>query len=187
MSISLRPDRQLTQISDRDHIGLTKTVWTVHHCWRKDRRPLEQVAQLKVNPPHFKTRSSKMKRSREAEEDSDPPSSYSDAILESGTHTDPGAPAAKIVELDPSSSGPSERGSGIEMRCSLPGHQQGLVFKTYDDFDTHYSKDHSHRCLECRKNFPSGHLLTLHHEESHDPILAVKRERGEHTVSRSSL
>jgi len=127
-----------------------------------------------------------MKRSRELEEDSTPPSSYSDEIPEPGTDEDPGAPAAKIVELDPSLR-PSELGPSVEMRCSLPGHRGVLVFKTYDDFDTHYSKDHSHRCLECRKNFPSGHLLNLHHEETHDPLLAVKREKGEHTVSPSSL
>ncbi|OIW33424.1 hypothetical protein CONLIGDRAFT_177596 [Coniochaeta ligniaria NRRL 30616] len=69
------------------------------------------------------------------------------------------------------------------MRCSLPPHKEVLVFKTYDEFESHYSKDHSHRCHECRKNFPSGHLLSLHHEESHDPLLALKREKGEHTFS----
>jgi hypothetical protein len=119
-----------------------------------------------------------MKRSRELEEDSDPPSPYSDDTRESGTHEDTTAPAAKIVELDPSSSS-----SGVEMRCSLPPHREVLVFKTYTEFESHYSKDHSYRCFECHKNFPSGHLLNLHHEESHDPLLALKREKGEHTVS----
>ena len=121
-----------------------------------------------------------MKRSREPEEDSDPASPHSDDTRESSV------PAAKIVELDPSSR-PSEQSSGVEMRCSLPPHREVLVFKTYDDFESHYSKEHSHRCLECRRNFPSGHLLNLHHEESHDPLLAMKREKGEHTVSLAQL
>lgn len=123
-----------------------------------------------------------MKRSREPEEDSDAPSPYSDYTRESGTCEDSSAPAAKIVELDPSLLS-NERGARVEMRCSLPPHREVLVFKTYDEFESHYSKAHSHRCLECRKNFPSGHLLNLHHEESHDPLLALKREKGEHTVS----
>lgn len=123
-----------------------------------------------------------MKRSREPEEDSGPPSPCTDNTRESGTHEDTSAPAAKIIELDLSSS-PFERSAGVEMRCSLPPHRDVLVFKTYAEFESHYSKDHSHRCLECGKNFPSGHLLNLHHEESHDPLLALKREKGEHTVS----
>lgn len=114
-----------------------------------------------------------MKRSREPEEDSDPASPHLNDTRDSS------APAAKIVELDLSLS-PSDQNAGVEMRCSLPGHREVMVFKSYDEFESHYSKDHSHRCLECRKNFPSGHLLNLHHEESHDPLLAVKRDKGEH-------
>lgn len=127
-----------------------------------------------------------MKRSREPEEDSDPPSPYSADTRVSGTFEDTGGPAPKIVELDPSSTAPEQR-SSVEMRCSLPPHKEVVVFRTYDEFESHYSKDHSHRCLECHKNFPSGHLLNLHHEECHDPLLALKREKGEHTVSPANL
>ncbi|KAB5570536.1 hypothetical protein GE09DRAFT_1103667 [Coniochaeta sp. 2T2.1] len=121
-----------------------------------------------------------MKRSREDEEDSDPPTPYTDGTPEAGTRESTSEPAAKIVELDPSS---NSSASSVEMRCSLPPHREVLVFKTYGDFESHYSKEHSHRCFDCRKNFPSGHLLNLHHEESHDPLIALKREKGEHTYS----
>lgn len=69
------------------------------------------------------------------------------------------------------------------MRCSLPPHAEVLVFKSYDEFETHYSKFHTNRCLECRKSFPSQHLLDLHLEECHDAFTAVRREKGEHTFS----
>jgi hypothetical protein len=151
-----------------------------------DGRLLERRAQLKVNTPPVQTLFCEMKRSREPEEDSDAPSPVSDDHRESNPQEDETAPRAKIVGLDPSSAVSEDR-SSVEMRCSLPGHREVLVFKTYDEFDSHYNKDHSHRCLECRKNFPSGHLLNLHHEESHDPLLAVKREQGEHTVSHVHL
>lgn len=69
------------------------------------------------------------------------------------------------------------------MRCSLPPHRETLVFSSYEEFDSHYSKDHSHRCLECGRNLPSPHMLDLHHEECHDTFVALKREKGEHTFS----
>ncbi|KAJ4262199.1 hypothetical protein NW757_000464 [Fusarium falciforme] len=69
------------------------------------------------------------------------------------------------------------------MRCNLPPHREPLAFKTYDEYEVHYNKSHTNRCLECRKNFPSEHLLNVHIEECHDPLVTVKREKGEHTYS----
>lgn len=69
------------------------------------------------------------------------------------------------------------------MRCSLPPHKEVLVFKTYEEFESHYNKAHTNRCLECGKNFPSSHILDLHHEECHDTFVALKREKGEHAYS----
>lgn len=123
-----------------------------------------------------------MKRSREPEEDSDPSTPNCDETGASTRRDGSKAPAAKIVEIDPSSAA-AEPNSGVEMRCSLPGHREVLVFKTYDEFDSHYGKEHSHRCLECGKNFPSNYMLDLHHEECHDTLAALRREKGEHTVS----
>ncbi|KAK1756088.1 hypothetical protein QBC47DRAFT_379045 [Echria macrotheca] len=122
-----------------------------------------------------------MKRSREPEEHiSDSTSPATGSFDSSGvSETDAASPpAAKITELDPSSAG-----TDIKMRCSLPPHKEPLVFQTYDEYESHYHKSHMNRCLECRKNFPSTHLLGVHIEEMHDPLALVKRERGERTYS----
>lgn len=66
------------------------------------------------------------------------------------------------------------------MRCSLPPHKP-LSFSTYEDYETHYQKDHTNRCIECGKNLPTGHFLELHIAENHDPIVASKRDAGEKT------
>lgn len=117
-----------------------------------------------------------MKRSREPEEETEPSTPGSDP----GPASREGSqPAAKLVGLDPTEDNST---TGVTMRCSLPPHAEVLVFKSYDEFETHYSKFHTNRCLECRKSFPSQHLLDLHLEECHDAFTAVRRERGEHTV-----
>ena len=135
-----------------------------------------------------------MKRSREPEEDpSDPPSpvsatTYSSGVL-TGANSPPAEnedretsqqPAAKITELDPDA---ATAESKFDMRCSLPPHGEPVKFASYDEFEAHYHKMHTNRCLECRKNLPSAHLLSLHIEEMHDAFAVVKRERGDRTVS----
>ncbi|QYT01150.1 C2H2-type domain-containing protein [Trichoderma simmonsii] len=69
------------------------------------------------------------------------------------------------------------------MRCSLPPHKEPLGFRLYSDYETHYHNFHTNRCIECRKNFPTDHLLSIHIEECHDPLARVAREKGEHTYS----
>ncbi|CEJ89265.1 hypothetical protein VHEMI05118 [[Torrubiella] hemipterigena] len=69
------------------------------------------------------------------------------------------------------------------MRCSLPPHKEPLAFRTYPEYEAHYHSFHLNRCIECRKNFPSNHLLGVHIEECHDPLVRVKREQGERTFS----
>ncbi|KAH8683300.1 hypothetical protein BGZ60DRAFT_367902 [Tricladium varicosporioides] len=60
------------------------------------------------------------------------------------------------------------------MKCSLPPHSETLTFSTYEEFEIHYSKTHTHRCLECRRNFPTEYFLNLHIEESHDSLVAYQ-------------
>lgn len=134
-----------------------------------------------------------MKRSREPEETSqEAPSSNSNpsihstssnvqlqAISSGEAETCP--PAAKMTELDLSD---SNTDSSVKMRCSLPPHKEPLVFSSYSEYEAHYRDQHTNRCAECRKNFPSSHLLSLHIEETHDSFAAVRKERGERTVSR---
>lgn len=132
-----------------------------------------------------------MKRSREPDEDSPETASPAAPLSSSGTgssiHSDEetaaALPPSKIVGLDPFAT----LNKNIEMRCSLPPHKEPLHFRSYEDYETHYRKAHSNRCIECRKNFPSAHLLSVHAEEMHDPFAQVLREKGERTVSSPHL
>lgn len=126
-----------------------------------------------------------MKRLREVEEELDLDSNEATlarpvAVLE---------PASKLAQFDDSAihddHNDDEDGQSDDlftMRCSLPPHREPLAFQTYDEYEVHYNKAHTNRCLECRKNFPTEHLLNVHIEECHDPLVVLKRERGEHTV-----
>ena len=126
------------------------------------------------------------KRSREDFEPSSPESESTReytpsarSIIHPSTITGP-MNTSKIVHLD-SESGEAPTPS-IEMRCSLPGHRQTLTFASFEEYDVHYAKTHTNRCIECRKNFPTEHFLNLHIEENHDALVSVRRERGEKTV-----
>ncbi|KAK3380031.1 hypothetical protein B0T24DRAFT_647383 [Lasiosphaeria ovina] len=141
-----------------------------------------------------------MKRSREPEEEEPPVGVLHLAVAPPPTENDSNGivrntalkkgedkevsplsqPATKIKELDPES---ITKDNGVEMRCSLPPHKEPRTFSSYEEYETHYRSEHMNRCLECRKNFPSGHLLGVHIEDFHDSFVAVKRERGEHTYS----
>ncbi|KAG6017974.1 hypothetical protein E4U54_008523 [Claviceps lovelessii] len=90
-------------------------------------------------------------------------------------------PNAKSLLLD-SDTG-DEASHRTTMKCSLPPHRELLAFNSYQEYESHYNTFHTNRCLECRKNFPSEHLLSVHIEESHDPLVRVKRDKGEHTYS----
>lgn len=123
-----------------------------------------------------------MKRSREPEEEAKAagrPTAHTD---ESVATTSPAAEVrvSKIAELDESVI--VDQPSSVAMKCSLPGHEVPLIFKSYHEYEVHYIKAHTNRCSECGKNFPSEHFLNLHIEECHDAIAAVLREKGEHTV-----
>ena len=87
--------------------------------------------------------------------------------------------SSKIAHIDPSNSPSRSRRKVI--RCSLPPHKP-MRFESLQDYEDHYSKNHSNRCFTCQKNFPTEHYLELHIAENHDPINEVKRERGEKTV-----
>ncbi|KAL1902575.1 hypothetical protein Sste5346_001017 [Sporothrix stenoceras] len=67
------------------------------------------------------------------------------------------------------------------MSCLL--HRERMDFPTYDAYEAHYTKEHLNRCIECRRNFPSPLYLSLHGDEWHDPFVAVKRDKGEHTYA----
>ncbi|RYP62370.1 hypothetical protein DL769_007327 [Monosporascus sp. CRB-8-3] len=126
-----------------------------------------------------------MKRSREPEEDEEDPSPSGPLGPDSDSASPPATAEVrvnKIAELDESAiEEGSESSSGIVMRCSLPPHREVLPFRSYGDYEVHYSKAHVNRCVECGKNLPSEHLLDVHIEECHDAFAAVRREKGERT------
>lgn len=113
-----------------------------------------------------------MKRSREPEEDCDPSSTTEQDVAI--------VPVSKFVGLDTND---SHSNSTSDIKCSLPGHGPGLRFATYQDYESHYHKAHSNRCLDCRKNFPSSHILNLHIKEFHDALTELRKEKGDHVVS----
>lgn len=80
----------------------------------------------------------------------------------------------KIVHLDAA----TVASRPAVMNCSLPPHAP-LNFTSLEDYQVHYQKAHVNRCLECQRNFPDSHYLSLHITENHDPISAAKRDRGE--------
>ncbi|KAG5951274.1 hypothetical protein E4U53_003457 [Claviceps sorghi] len=119
-----------------------------------------------------------MKRSRELGEEIDHSLDIEDT--EQCPTTNSNLPIAKSLLLE---SDAEEDSHGNTMKCSLPPHREPLAFRSYQEYESHYSTFHTNRCLECRKNFPSEHLLSVHIEESHDPLVRVKRDKGEHTYS----
>ncbi|KAF7547372.1 hypothetical protein G7Z17_g7774 [Cylindrodendrum hubeiense] len=121
-----------------------------------------------------------MKRSRELEDELD-----SDALRadRKPTSTVSQPPVAKIAQLDCAIEDENDEENAVTMRCFLPPHREPLTFQSYDDYEVHYTKSHTNRCLECRKNFPTEHLLGVHIDECHNPMVLVQREKGEHTYS----
>ncbi|KAG9966941.1 hypothetical protein KCU61_g480, partial [Aureobasidium melanogenum] len=85
-------------------------------------------------------------------------------------------PPGKYTHLD----APTSHTTNTAITCTLPPHQP-MKFTTYNDYEVHYLKAHSLRCIECAKNFPTEHFLSLHIAESHDPLNRVKQDRGEKT------
>lgn len=114
-----------------------------------------------------------MKRSREPEEDNSSDDEHDVAIV----------PVSKIANIDANEAN-IETTVGT-FQCSLPGHVQGLSFTSYSDYEKHYNQAHTNRCLECRKNFPSSHILNLHIQEHHDALTELRRENGDFIVSTS--
>ncbi|CZT50229.1 uncharacterized protein RSE6_11174 [Rhynchosporium secalis] len=128
------------------------------------------------------------KRSREDFEPSSPESSSPEkslvtarSVVHSATKQHPSS-TSKFRHLSPES-GEAVVAPAVEMRCSLPPHRGTLTFASFEEYDVHYAKTHTNRCLECRKNFPTEHFLNLHIEENHDAMVAVLKERGEKIYS----
>ncbi|KAG5519759.1 hypothetical protein PMAC_000032 [Pneumocystis sp. 'macacae'] len=65
--------------------------------------------------------------------------------------------------------------------CNLPTkcmHNPSTFF-SFSAYETHYQQQHCNVCYKCEKVFPSLRILELHISEVHDPIVSLKKERGE--------
>ncbi|KAI9567064.1 hypothetical protein HD554DRAFT_2006247, partial [Boletus coccyginus] len=64
--------------------------------------------------------------------------------------------------------------------CNLP-HNEPTPISNFRDLEIHYGKYHAHVCEQrgCGCVFPDERLLELHQTECHDPLAAVRKERGD--------
>lgn len=115
-----------------------------------------------------------MKRSREQDDEDEHAAGSSEDVAI--------VPVSKIMNLDTEDSEPYDANK-IALQCSLPGHSRGMNFHSYAEYEKHYAQLHSNRCLECGRNFPTAHILSLHIQEHHDALTEIKREKGASTVS----
>ncbi|KAI9753154.1 MAG: hypothetical protein M1815_006328 [Lichina confinis] len=83
----------------------------------------------------------------------------------------------KYAELDETAE--IKDNSQTVMLCTLPPHRDSLTFPHYDAYEVHYAKEHVNRCVECGRNFPTGHYLGLHIAENHDPLNEARKARGD--------
>ncbi|KAH6915817.1 hypothetical protein BKA70DRAFT_1556399 [Coprinopsis sp. MPI-PUGE-AT-0042] len=108
----------------------------------------------------------------------------------SGAASDSGglANAFKSTRLSPEAS-PGADGSGVGVHghrgliCTLPPtcNRKPTPLANSKELESHYSKYHAHVCEDsgCGCVFPEPRLLELHQTECHDPLAALRRERGE--------
>ncbi len=147
-----------------------------------------------VNPPLLTTRPREKTMAKRTREDSSPPAaaqtkpSSSESVDASArspnkhTHL---LPSSSTTASNPSSSSTTAaQRRGETMHCALPPHASNpVVFATYSAYEIHYAQAHENRCSSCGRNFPTAHFLGLHISENHDPLRAVRKERGEKTFA----
>lgn len=88
----------------------------------------------------------------------------------------------KYAELDTPSPQDQDPSNNTMLTCTLPPHAP-LTFPSYPLYESHYTQSHTNRCSSCHINLPTAHFLSLHLSETHDPLLATRRDRGEKTFS----
>ncbi|KAI0758536.1 hypothetical protein BC629DRAFT_1272162, partial [Irpex lacteus] len=73
-----------------------------------------------------------------------------------------------------------------EIWCTLPPtcHNRPTPLADTKSLEAHYAMYHRHVCelARCGCVFPDERLLALHQTECHDPIAALRKERGEKIV-----
>ncbi|KAG6909362.1 hypothetical protein DXG01_000801 [Tephrocybe rancida] len=78
---------------------------------------------------------------------------------------------------------PSSEASSHPLLCTLPPtcNHRPTPLANSRELETHYATYHAHVCEQsgCGAVFPEARLLELHQTECHDPLAAVRKDRGE--------
>jgi len=78
---------------------------------------------------------------------------------------------------------PESTSSSHPILCTLPPtcNRRPTPLSNTRDLENHYATYHAHVCEHdgCGTVFPDSRLLELHQTECHDPLAAVRKERGE--------
>ncbi|KAJ6485649.1 hypothetical protein C8R45DRAFT_997340 [Mycena sanguinolenta] len=101
----------------------------------------------------------------------------SEASSSSSTSATTAAPSSKAPRTTDASS------SSMPLLCTLPptcNHHPTPIANS-KDLEAHYATYHAHVCEEeaCKCVFPDARLLEIHQTECHDPLAAVRKDRGE--------
>ncbi|KAF5373361.1 hypothetical protein D9615_007368 [Tricholomella constricta] len=105
------------------------------------------------------------------------------------SHTSSSSSTSTVEAQHPSKASRTVSGQSGEdatrhpLLCTLPptcNHRPTPLASTRD-LETHYATYHAHVCEQggCGAVFPDARLLELHQTECHDPLAAVKKDRGE--------
>ncbi|EMD39405.1 hypothetical protein CERSUDRAFT_113037 [Gelatoporia subvermispora B] len=98
----------------------------------------------------------------------------------------PPSPPSKAQRTLPSSLSAESISEQRELLCTLPPtcnppHNRPTSLTGTRALEAHYATYHAHVCEEqgCGCVFPDARLLELHQTECHDPLAAVRKDRGE--------
>ncbi|KAJ7493219.1 hypothetical protein B0H11DRAFT_1718098 [Mycena galericulata] len=106
------------------------------------------------------------------------------AQSEASSSSSTSATAAPTLKAQRTTPGPETSSAVVQpLLCTLPptcSHHPTPIANA-KDLETHYAKYHAHVCEEpgCNCVFPDARLLEIHQTENHDPLAAVRKERGE--------
>ncbi|KAG8881961.1 hypothetical protein FRB98_004039 [Tulasnella sp. 332] len=110
-------------------------------------------------------------------------------------------PSTDLQELSPKVKRTSISSSTAPIPCTLPPTcnlpNPPSLLASSKEFEQHYATYHTHICIApevkrnpgssreapCGKVFPDARFLNLHFSECHDPLMAVRMDRGEKTFS----
>ncbi|KAJ7623701.1 hypothetical protein FB45DRAFT_926507 [Roridomyces roridus] len=104
----------------------------------------------------------------------------SEASSSSSSTSAVAAPTTKAQRTTP---GPEDPATVLPLLCTLPPtcNHTPTPLANSKDLESHYATYHAHVCEEpaCNCVFPDARLLQIHQTECHDPLAAVRKDRGE--------